>query len=333
MPHLQWKESYNINYKEVDAQHKRLLDILNHLLDLIENKRPIEEIAAIFHRLCAYALEHFTLEENYLEACDYPSIEKQKADHRYFIERVLEFNDRYDPSDRKLLLEIYGFLKTWFLGHVLRSDMDYVPWVRAYFKEARIQGIIVDFEGILSHSDRQPFIGALARLSGKSLKEMERVVFGDSLYLDYQKGLIGSVPFLEELSSRCGVSLDEARLTEAFSGMHKPMNNTLDLLQELKTRFKLGLVVNSNPWHAEHIVSTSQAFRLFEAIALSFETQSLVPDHGILKAVTDQLGLMAEECLFLTSRADHADAAERLLLHGQVIQSRQDLLKLLVKYD
>ena len=35
MAQIQWKDRYNINYKEVDAQHKRLLDILNHLMDLV----------------------------------------------------------------------------------------------------------------------------------------------------------------------------------------------------------------------------------------------------------------------------------------------------------
>ena len=35
MPVIQWKERYNINYKEIDSQHRALLDILNELIALL----------------------------------------------------------------------------------------------------------------------------------------------------------------------------------------------------------------------------------------------------------------------------------------------------------
>jgi hemerythrin len=31
MVHLQWKDRYNIGYKEIDAQHKGLVDVLTLL--------------------------------------------------------------------------------------------------------------------------------------------------------------------------------------------------------------------------------------------------------------------------------------------------------------
>jgi hemerythrin len=329
MAHIQWKERYNINYKEVDAQHKRLLDILNHLLDLIENKRPSEEISVIIHRLCAYALDHFTLEEKYLEACAYPGTDRQKAEHGHFVEKVLDFNERYDPSDPALLVETFDFLKNWYLGHILRSDFEYVPWVKRYYREARIQGVIVDFEGLLSVTDHRAFLGALASLSGKPVDELEPLVLGQSLFTDYQQGAIGTALFLEELSRHCAVPLSEGQLVEAFSGAYAPLDNALELLRELKPKFKLALVANSHPWHAERIVGTCPVFALFDAVSLSHDARSLVPDHRIIDEVLDKLGLMAEECLFLTSRPDHAEAADRLLLHGQVFRGPEAVWKFL----
>ena len=77
-----------------------------------------------------------------------------------------------------------------------------------------------------------------------------------------------------------------------------------------------GLVANSHPWHAEHLVRTCPVFEFFDAVTLSFEVKSLVPDHRILNDPLGQLGLMSEQCLLLTSQADHVQVAERQCLHG-----------------
>jgi len=329
MAHIQWKERYNINYKEVDAQHRQLLDIMNQLMDLIESKRPPDELSVIFHRLCAYALDHFTLEERYLEACAYPDLAQEKDDHGFFVGKILAFNERYDPTDPELLREIFQFLKTWYLGHILRTDMAYVPYVRRFYREAAIRGVIVDCEGLLARSDHQAFLQVLERLTGKSRDTLERLVFEEALFTDYQTGAFGQASFLDAFSGRCGVSLGTTQWAEAFRALYTPLDEPLELFRGLQPRFKLGLVANSHPWHAEQVVCSSPAFQLFEAVALSFEVKSRVPDHRILNGVLDQLGLVSEECLFLTSCEEDALAADKQLFHGHVFQGAPGVLKAL----
>lgn len=42
MAHIQWKDRYNINFREIDAQHQGLLDLLNELSDNLDGrKHPI----------------------------------------------------------------------------------------------------------------------------------------------------------------------------------------------------------------------------------------------------------------------------------------------------
>jgi hypothetical protein len=48
LTHIQWKDRYNIGYKDIDVQHRVLLDLLNELVDLIEQGKAQEGISDIF---------------------------------------------------------------------------------------------------------------------------------------------------------------------------------------------------------------------------------------------------------------------------------------------
>ena len=42
MARSQWKDRYNINFRENDAQHHGLLDLLDKLIDLMDGRRKSE---------------------------------------------------------------------------------------------------------------------------------------------------------------------------------------------------------------------------------------------------------------------------------------------------
>jgi hemerythrin-like metal-binding protein len=131
MVHIQWKDRYNINFMEIDEQHKVLLDLLNELIDLVGERGDPEVVSDIFHRLCQYALTHFSVEEAYMAAGKYPQLAKHQAEHGTFIQKLLELNQTYDPADPHLLEETVDFLKHWYLDHILNSDTKYVPFLKA----------------------------------------------------------------------------------------------------------------------------------------------------------------------------------------------------------
>jgi len=135
MVHIQWKDRYNINFMEIDDQHKSLLEILNELIDLVGERGDPEVVTGIFHRLCQYALTHFATEEAYMAAGNYPLLEKHKGEHGAFIQKLLELNQAYDPSDPHLLEETLDFLKSWYLSHILNSDMRYMPFLKVHAPE------------------------------------------------------------------------------------------------------------------------------------------------------------------------------------------------------
>jgi hemerythrin len=124
MAHVQWKDRYNINYKEIDEQHKCLVAIMNRMIDIIGQDHPTDQTKEIFHQICQYALTHFASEERYMEAAGYPGLGRHKSQHATFIDRLLELNRTSDSLDAGLLEEILVFVRRWYLNHIAISDQE-----------------------------------------------------------------------------------------------------------------------------------------------------------------------------------------------------------------
>ena len=317
MAHIQWKDRFNIGYKDIDDQHKVLLALLNDLIDIIDQGGTAEAVSAIFHRLCSYALTHFAHEEDFMRAAGYPGLERQESEHATFVQQVLAFNQAFDPSDPRLLEETQSFLREWYLDHILKSDMDYVPCLKRYHSEAIIKAVIFDFGNVICRFDNQRFLQGLTAMCGKPADDLEIALYKQStLTQDYEAGKIGSKAFREGVSALCGKDLPEADFIRVYTDIFTPIESTFELIRKLKPGYRIGLLSNTSPWHLEHAIRTTDIFPLFDSVTLSFEVGTPKPDPRLFEDALSKLGLMAEECVYIDDRPAFALAATEHLMHG-----------------
>ncbi len=317
MVHIQWKERYNIGYKEIDAQHKDLLDLLNELIDLVGASGDSEVVVGIFHRLCEYVLTHFATEERYMRACEYPQLAEHEALHATFVQKLLELNRTYDPADPHLLQETLEFLKQWYLDHILKADMDYVPFMRRYHSVATIHGVVFDFGNVVCSFDDQKFLAGLAALCGKSAEALQEALYGKStLTQDHEAGRISSAEFHAEVATLCGTSLSEEAFIKVYTEVFTPNPAIFDLIRKLKPHHKVGLLSNTSPWRFERSIRTTGVFPLFDSITLSYEVGASKPDPRLFEDALSKLDLLAEECVYIDDKPASAQAATNLLMHG-----------------
>ena len=316
MAHIRWKDRYNIGYKEIDAQHMGLLGVLNELADLIGKKSAPDAVAAIFHRLCQYALTHFATEERYLKAAGYPGLSRQESEHATFINRLLELNHSYDPVDPQLVEETLSFVKDWYLNHILQSDLDYVPHLKRFHAEAEIKAVIFDFGNVICAFDNRRFLEAIAPACGQSVADLHSLIYERSdLPRAYESGAIGSAEFLAGISALCGHDFPEADFLQAYTNIFTSIETTFDLIRQLKPRYKLGLISDTGPWHAD-VIRASEVYPLFDAVTLSCEVGARKPDPRLFEDALGKLDLLAEECVYIDDRRPFARAATDHLLHG-----------------
>ncbi|MFC2104066.1 bacteriohemerythrin [Bacteroidota bacterium] len=125
-----WKEEYSVNITVIDEQHKKFLNIINELKEIINNNSCKEKVSGIFFQL-AYLIDHYFIkEEIYFNDLKYPNLDHHKTEHNLFIERIIQFQKDVQNNKPNLCLEIYHYLENWFDEHILKYDKEAVEYLR-----------------------------------------------------------------------------------------------------------------------------------------------------------------------------------------------------------
>lgn len=123
-----WKDIYSVGIKEIDSQHKMLVNTLNELFEAMRNREVHEVITGIIKSLVDYVGVHFSFEEELMKKYNYPELIIHKKEHTAFVEKVLDFQKKHQAGNLMLSLEVMNFLKDWLKNHIMGTDKKYGPF-------------------------------------------------------------------------------------------------------------------------------------------------------------------------------------------------------------
>ncbi|WP_246298965.1 bacteriohemerythrin [Desulfolutivibrio sulfodismutans] len=127
-PMLIWDESLSVNIDEIDDQHKVLVDMINGLHEAMRSRKGVKVLAGLVDALKNYTVEHFGVEERYMEKLKYPGYLNHKKEHERFVAKVLEFENAFKEGKTSLTMDVMRFLKDWLVGHIKGVDKKYGPF-------------------------------------------------------------------------------------------------------------------------------------------------------------------------------------------------------------
>lgn len=126
-----WSEKYSVGVRELDSQHKQLMNILNELYEAMQSATDKAKLSKIIGELANYTKIHFATEEKYLEKYNYAGLTGQKNEHAKFIQKVQAFKDDFESGKLALSLNIASFVKDWLSNHILGSDKQYESFLNS----------------------------------------------------------------------------------------------------------------------------------------------------------------------------------------------------------
>jgi hemerythrin-like metal-binding protein len=126
-----WNDSYNTGIKEIDTQHKKLVDLLNSLYDAMGKGQANQVMGKIFDELVKYTASHFATEERLFKQHGYPEAAAHKREHDTLTAQALALQKDFAAGKTSMTLATANFLKDWLKNHILGSDKKYAPFLIA----------------------------------------------------------------------------------------------------------------------------------------------------------------------------------------------------------
>ncbi len=126
-----WKEEYGVKIAQIDQQHKRIVDLINQLNEAMSKGKAKDVLGKILDDLVSYCASHFKLEEQLMQANEYPGFAEHKEKHDKMTAKVLNLKKEVDAGRKLISLEVMKFLEQWLDKHILGTDKQYGPFLNA----------------------------------------------------------------------------------------------------------------------------------------------------------------------------------------------------------
>lgn len=195
-----------------------------------------------------------------------------------------------------------------------------------------IQAIIFDYGNVISRVDHSIFLKRIAPLSSHPLSSMQSTAYRQpNLLVDYESGRITSREFYVRAIENYGLVISQTDFRNAFVDIFERIQPTIRLIKQLKPRYKIGLLSNTNEWHYEAEIKTVEVFPLFDTVTTSFEVGAMKPDEKIYRDALSKLALAPEACLYIDDIPEYVEGAHRLGMHAVQYTSPDALLLALGK--
>lgn len=132
--HFEWTPEMSVGEKTIDAQHERLLNQVNKIIDAVAFNRPAAEVSSALDFLDQYVREHFAYEEEYMQRLNYPALAAHQAMHHSFNENYERFKQRLGQGEKpeEIIFEIEKYLGTWWLEHIGHEDKRYFDYAQGH---------------------------------------------------------------------------------------------------------------------------------------------------------------------------------------------------------
>lgn len=194
----------------------------------------------------------------------------------------------------------------------------------------KIKAVVFDVGGVLCdwRTICQKFAGEIGVTLDQFIKAFLK--YSEDPKIGSEFGYMSMDEFCEKLTQELGVPEKAKEWRKGFVPGFRRVEQTYELLDELKGKFKLASLTNAkiglwDEWKEGRLKD------YFEIIVDSSEVHLIKPDERIFKILLERLQLKPQECLFIDDEEKNIDAARKLGFKTVHFKEPKESVKLIRK--
>ena len=192
------------------------------------------------------------------------------------------------------------------------------------------RAVIFDMDGVLCRYDLRIRLEALARLSGRSPEEVERLIWGSGFEEDADSGRYTSgAAYLKAFGERLGHPIGPADWIAARRASMTPNPEVLELVAALRPTATVALLSNNGPLTEETFAELfPEAATLFgPASFFSWSFGIKKPSPEIYRRTASRLGVAPAKAVFIDDKAHNVAGAASAGLTAFRFSTARQLMK------
>lgn len=124
MKDLIWDNTLSVEVREIDEDHRKLIDLFNALNRAVIQGQSKSYIEAVLEELISFTVWHFRHEERLMLEHDFTAAAAHKTEHQQLIDSARLLQEKFLQHDTPLSMDDIEFLEQWLTGHILGADME-----------------------------------------------------------------------------------------------------------------------------------------------------------------------------------------------------------------
>ena len=161
--------------------------------------------------------------------------------------------------------------------------------------DKQIQILAFDLGNVLVDFDHTVAAKRIAHFCDKSPKEIFSLFFNSDITSLFEQGKVSPQEFYLKVKEMLGLKLSFESFVPIWNEvfMLSPKNRAVySLINNLRSRYKVILISNTNILHFEYLKTKFPVFNVFHEIFISYALGLIKPDPLIYKTVVEKLKVM-----------------------------------------
>jgi putative hydrolase of the HAD superfamily len=195
-----------------------------------------------------------------------------------------------------------------------------------------ITTVVFDFGNVLGYFSHRKSAEQVAAYTKMSVESVLAYLYDSKLEEDYESGRISTAVYTGMARETCHLTCTDEQFAAAYSDMFTPNPGVCALVPELKGKYALYLLSNTNDLHYRQFREQFQdVLAYFDGLVVSHEVGIRKPKPGIYEVCQRRAGRPAAECLFIDDVPTNVDGARACGWQGLVYRRGDDLRRELAR--